>query len=281
MTDANRANERYLAAQKQVLTGLRFQTAADDPQGTQAVISLNSLKSRFAQLDKNLSVAKEYLNNGEDTLSQTNDLVQSAYTLALQGANGTNDAASRQGMVSQIVELQNRLVTLGNTQLSGGRFLFAGQSVTTKPFTVSGAALAFGGDDNPVNVEVRPADTMRVNLQGAGAIYQDIYSKLETLKNNLSNGDPNLIGQSITDMQSLGTQVTQIRADMGSKLQTVQNLASANSRRMDDLSSQISDAQDADMPAAITNFQQTQTAYQAALSVLSQTGKLSLLDYMQ
>ncbi|MBS1707987.1 MAG: hypothetical protein JSS65_04615 [Armatimonadetes bacterium] len=281
MSDAQRASDRYLSAQRQVATGLRFQTAADDPQGAQTVISLTALTNRYKQLDANLTVAKEYLNNGESILGQTNDAVQSAYTLALQGANGTNDTAARQGLVSQINELQTRIVSLGNTQLSGGRYLFSGQLTSTKPFAVSGSALAFNGDDNAVNVEVRPADLMRVNQQGAGALYQDIYAKLETLKSNLATGDANLIGQSVTDMQNLGTQLTQLRADQGSKLQTVQSLASDNARRKEDLTAQVSDAQDVDIAEAMTNYQQNQNAYQAALTVLAQGSKLSLLDYMR
>lgn len=280
LTDTQRANERYLAAQRQVATGLRFQTAADDPVGAQSVISLSALKNRYGQLDANLRVAKEYLNNGEQVLSQTNDAVQSAYSLALTGANGTNDGAVLQGLVSQVEELERRVVSLGNTQLSGNRYLFAGQQVSTKPFAVSGSNLTFSGDDNPVNVEVRPSDVMRVNLQGAGALYQDIYAKLETLKDNLSSGDATLIGQSIADMQALGTQLTQYRGDLGSKLQTVASLAADNSRRQDDLTSQVSDAQDIDIAEAMTRLQSSQTAYQASLTVLAKGSRLSLLDYM-
>lgn len=281
LTDAQRANERYIAAQKQVVTGLKFQTAADDPVGAQAVISLTALKSRYKQLDTNLRVAKEYMNTGEQVLSQTNDSVQSAYTLALQGANSTNGGTELQALVSQVDELQKRVLSLGNTQLSGNRYLFAGQKVNTKPFTVGTGALTFNGDDNAVNVEVRPADVMRVNQQGAGTLYQDIYAKLETLKNNLSSGDANLIGQSVTDMQNLGTQITQYRGDLGSKLQTVTSLAADNSRRMDDLTSQVSDVQDIDIAESMTKLQSTQTGYQAALTVLAQGSKLSLLDYMK
>lgn len=281
LTDAQRANERYLGAQRQVVTGLRFQTAADDPVGAQTVISLTALKNRYGQLDANLKVAKEYLNNGEQVLSQTNDAVQSAYSLALTGANSTNDGPALQGLVSQVAELQKRIVTLGNTQLSGNRYLFSGQSVSTKPFMANGATLTFNGDDNPVNVEVRPADLMRVNLQGAGTLYQDIYAKLETLKSNLTSGNASTLEQSITDMQNLGTQITQYRGDMGSKLQSVASLASDNTRRKDDLTSQVSDAQEVDIAEAMTRLQSSQTAYQAALTVLSQGSKLSLLDYMR
>ncbi|MFX6941379.1 hypothetical protein ABTH41_19545, partial [Acinetobacter baumannii] len=94
----------------------RFENLRDDPINGNVVLNVNSLKSRFSQFDDNLKVAKEYLGTTDQAMSDMTDLLNNVNTLALQGANATTDPSTRQSLVEQVTQLQNRLVQLANTQ---------------------------------------------------------------------------------------------------------------------------------------------------------------------
>jgi flagellar hook-associated protein 3 FlgL len=276
------ANSRYLDAQRQVITGKKFELASEDPSHAHFVISANTIKARTEQLDKNLRGAKDYLSNSEASFDEMNTMFSRAYTIAVNGANSTNDQASRDAMANEISETQRRLVFLANSTGANGQYIFAGQKSDVKPFVETPPTLTFNGDDNPINVEVRPNETMRVNTQGAGAMISGLYDTLETLKNDLLGGDVDKIGnQDIKSLQDKSASINAIRGDIGSKLQTVTALSDQNQKRIDDLTMQVSDAQDVDLSQAVINMQSAQTAYQAALQVTSRGQSLSLMDFLK
>lgn len=276
------AQERYFDSQRQVLTGKRFELASESPSDAHFVVSANTLRMRTEQLDKNLRSAKDYLGNTESAFSELNSLMNHAYTLAVNGANSTYDQAARDSMAKEIGEAQTRLVALANSTGANGQYVFAGQKTDVKPFTVTAPLLTFNGDDNPIQVEIRPNETMRANLQGAGTLLQSMYADLESLKNDLLSGDLSKVSNSdIAAMQKQLKQIGDVRADVGTKLQTIQSLADQNLKRIDDLNNQISDVQDVDMAEAITKMQSAQTAYTAALQVTSRAQNLSLMDFLR
>jgi flagellar hook-associated protein 3 FlgL len=129
-----RTMEAYAGAQERVLTGKRFQRASEDPGAAAFVVSASALKARFQRLDDNLRTAKDYLGNSEQAFTEVNDIFKTARTLAVGAANGTLDGPGRQAMATQVAQLQERLVDLGNTQGASGQFIFAGQESDTKPF---------------------------------------------------------------------------------------------------------------------------------------------------
>jgi len=282
MSQIEAAHSRYLDAQRQVITGKKFELASEDPGHAHFVISANTIKARTEQLDRNLRGAKDYLSNTEASFDEMNSMVSHAYTLAVNGANSTNDQAARDAMASEISETQRRLVFLANTTGASGQYVFAGQKSDVKPFVETPPTLTFNGDDNPINVEVRPNETMRVNLQGAGTMISTVYATLETLKNDLLSGDVSKIStQDIKAVQDQLAQINAVQGDTGTKLQTVTALSDQNLKRIDDLTKQVSDAQDVDLTQAVINMQSAQTAYQAALQVTSRGQSLSLMDFLR
>jgi flagellar hook-associated protein 3 FlgL len=276
------AHARYLDAQRQVTTGKRFEHASEDLSGSHFVINANLLKARTTQLDKNLRGAKDYLSNTEATFDEMNTLLNRANVIAVNGSNSTYDQASRDAMANEISQIQKRLVYLGNTTGANGQYIFAGQKTDTVPFSETPPTLTFNGDDNPINIEVRPNETIRVNLQGGGPTISQFYDSLETLKNDLQSGDLSKIGDvDLKTIQDALKTVNSVRADVGSKLQTVTSLSDQNQRRIDELTQQVSDVQDVDLTEAVIRMQSAETAYTAALQVTARGQSLSLMDFLR
>jgi flagellar hook-associated protein 3 FlgL len=276
------AQGKYFLAQQQVMSGKRFGRVSEDPIAALNAINAKSLRSRIEQLDKNLLVAKEYTGTTENVLGDMNSALQRAYALAIQGASDATTQESRDAMTNEIASLQQRVVDLANTRGLNGKYMFAGQASDTKPFDAAGGALTFNGDTLPVNVEVRPGETMRANLENADTFFSDIYTALENLRNNLIGGDIGAISdQDIDAVRNSIEQVGVARGANGTKLNEIDRLKVENGRRIDDLTKTVSDNEDVDLADAITKMQMAETAYTAALQVASQGFRLSLMDFMR
>ena len=254
----------------------------DDPIGAASVISATSLQSRYAQFDSNLSVAKDYIGSNDTALSNLSGVVNSANAIALQGANATADATTRASLADQINELQKQVAIVGNSQGADGKYLFAGQSTSTKPYTTAAdGSLVFNGDDNPVLVETRPGEKMQVNLVNGSQVFTDTYNRLETLKKNLTSGDATALQTSISGLKKSSDNIIGLRGDAGTKMQTVTKLSDDNKRRIDDLTKTASSAQDVDLAETLTKYQSAQIGYQASLQVIASANKFSLLDFLR
>ncbi|MFN3962137.1 MAG: flagellin, partial [Fimbriimonadaceae bacterium] len=264
-----------------VMTGKRFERMSEDPVAGQRVLSAQGLQRRLEQTERNLRHADEYLGLTETTLGQISDLTQEAKTLAIQGASAAAQPESLQALATQIGEIQKRLVDLGNTRTTTGGYLFSGQDTGTRAYTVSGTGITYNGDDLPVNVEIRPGETMRVNLPQAGPLVTDLYNRLENLKSNLLAGRTQDISSTdLVELEDSRRQVNAARGSIGTLMQTVANQKEQTQRRIDDLTTRISEVQDVDLAEAMTNLQLAQTAYQAALTVTARASQLSLMDYL-
>lgn len=275
------AEQKYFDAQQQVATGRRINSLHDDPYGVSSLVTLNGLQANAAQYASNLGVAKTFLSFTDNALQQTNTLLTSAYQVAVQGANGTNDQSARNALVDQVTQLQQQLVTQANAQGANGEYIFAGQKTDVTPYSVSGNTLTYAGDKNSINVQASPTDTIAINSQ-VSDLYVSAYQKLEDLKTNLQNGSVATISsQSIADLQDLQKQFSAVNGDVGGRLQTVANMNSDAQRRITDLTANISSISDVDMASAITNYQSAQNAYQAALSSVGHLSQMSLVNFIQ
>lgn len=276
------AQENYFLAQQRVMTGKRFTRVSEDSVAALTSLNARGLRSRLEQLDKNLMVAKEYTGTTESVLDEVNTVLKRAYTLAIQGASDATTQPSRDAMADEIASLQKRLLDLGNAQGLNGKFIFAGQDSDTKPFTENAGVVSFNGDTLPINVEVRPNEVMRANLENADAFFTGMYSTLQTLQDDLRGGDVGLISQQdVAAVLGAMDQLSTARGSNATKLQEIERLRSEGARRMDDLTKTISDNEDIDLAEAITRMQMAETAYTASLQVASQGFRLSLMDFLQ
>jgi flagellar hook-associated protein 3 FlgL len=274
------AQQKLATAQEQETTGYAFNTARDNPGGTIQLLGMNSMQSQLNQYQSNLTTANNTLGLTDNALSSANTLMQNAYEVALQAANATNDSSSMQEYASQIDQIQQQLVALGNQQNANGEYLFAGQKTNTQPFSAANGQLTYSGDGNSISVPVGPSSSITVNVPGS-PLFTNAYQTLETLKTDIQNGNASAISN--TDVQNLQnslTAITNTRGSVGASAQEVASLTTDNQRRIEELTSQISSLHDVDTATATTNYAQAQSAYQAALSVISQAGSLSLANFL-
>lgn len=279
--DIRRTSEAYFAAQRRVSSGKRIERMSDDPRGASLALSMKTLKKGMEGYVSNLNLAKGVLGTSEQALSEVGDMLKRANTMALAGANAATDQNGRAAMIQEVEAIQSRLVSIANSRGPSGQYIFAGQKNDAAPFVSTPTGLQYNGDHNDVAVETDPTSTMAVNTQG-DPLFTDIYARLETLKANLASGNTGgLSGVSIADIQNSQKAVDAARGQVGIKLSTIGTMLDHYNRRTDELTTGISDIEDVDMSDAIVQYQQTMTAYQAALQVASKGYSLSLMDFIR
>jgi flagellar hook-associated protein 3 FlgL len=279
--DIRNAQEKLVNVSQQLATGKRINKPSDDPVGVGRTVSMRSLKAGIEQYQKNLNSARGALGYIDTTAGDITDLTRQAYGLAVQGASSTTDQAGRNAAATQIGNIQKRLVDLANSKGPTGDYQFAGQKSSTKPYTLVGGTLTFNGDTNPIRVETGPGETMQSNVAGEPMI-SELYNRLESLKSNLIGGQVGAIsGIDIANMQSSLDTVTQMRGDVGTRMQTIDDLSTQWIRRSDELTKNISDIEDVDLSEAMVRYQQANQAYTAALTVAGQGFRLSLMDFIK
>jgi len=145
----NGFNERQvelLDIQRQVSTGRRLATAADDPAGAAQVVLLEQGLARLDNYSANAETARRRLSLSEGALNDSTDILNRVRELAVQAGGGTQSAESRASIANEARELLRNLLDVANSQDGEGRYLFGGNRVKALPFTASSSSYSYQGD---------------------------------------------------------------------------------------------------------------------------------------
>lgn len=131
--------------QQQLSTGKQIQNAADNPVGMTQVVQLNTQLSASEQYVSNGTLATTSLNLETQALTDATNTLQSARSLIVEANNGSLNANQRQAIATQLTQLQQQLVSIGNRQDAQGNYLFSGYASGTQPFAQNGTAVTYQG----------------------------------------------------------------------------------------------------------------------------------------
>ena len=276
-----KAGNAYFDAQRKVSTGKRINDLSDDPTGVNNMISMASVKAGLAQYSSNLDRANSVYTTAENSFTEVSTLLNRANALTVSGATATVGQSERNAMASEMTSIRDRLVQLSNTKDGNGNYIFAGTASTTKPLTETSGTLTYNGDLGPAKVEAAPGQTMDLSLPGTTSFFQTTYKSLTDTITALTNNDQNTLSNaSLTNIQA-GLQTSSMtQGEIGNRVRSITNYQSDQTRRIGELTKGISDVTDVDLSKAITDYQSAQTAYQAALQIAGQNGKLSLMNFI-
>ena len=187
MVKFNLANitEDLYKANKVVASTKRINSLSDDPVALTQSLSIRSSLSNLAQLEKNISTGRSWLNAGETALVSINGLISDAKILCLQMANASVNDIQRADAAELIDGILRQIIPLGNTEING-QHIFAGTKTDIKPFTLDDETTATydadiaDGVSNAANANFG-AGEFKVNGYDVATTYatDDQYSVLE------------------------------------------------------------------------------------------------------
>ena len=302
LADVNRARLRLARTQEQAASGLRINRPSDDPVGTSAAMLLEAGIDATEQLRRNVSQARARLSAGESALAGATDLLLRAKELALQGSNGTQDAASRLILSAEIEDLHEALLAEANTRSSGG-YVFAGFASDTVPFVASGPFVAsppssptvsFAGDPNEVQVQID--DVVRASVTANGqrvfmgdadgdnvvdAGKEDLFQLLADLRDGLATDNLTQIQAALPRLDAAIDQLSLERTRFGGALNQLDRAEERLADRKVDLQTRLSETQDADAIQVFSDLSNQEVALQASLQATTRIIQPTLLDFLR
>jgi len=162
-----------LETQAQIASGKRINTPADDPVGAANAMSTRTALSQLDQFKSNQDRASYLLNLGESTLGQFVDTAQTIKERLIAAGDGAYSNAERRAIATDLQGILAQMVGLANSSDGAGGYLFAGSREATAPFSQSGLAISFNGDDTLARLEVSSNRLQQVKQAG-----DDLFLKL-------------------------------------------------------------------------------------------------------
>src|ERR1019366_4826118 len=270
--------QQELQPQRALSSGYRVNDAADSPAQTPDLVRLGSSLASVQAYQTNLSNVQAEATTADQAIGTGFSLIQSARSLAAQGANTTSTAATRQTIAIQIQNIQQQIVSIGNTAVQG-RYIFGGNQDQSPPYQYD-ASSATG-------VDVLTAQTsgrVIVNTQGQ-TVYQGLTAQqilgpvdatglptanstlaaLQSLVTALQANDQPGIATILTSLQTASSWLNQQQAYYGAAEQRLTSEQNTAANQATALQVQIGNIRDTNVAQAATELTQESTNQSAAL----------------
>jgi flagellar hook-associated protein 3 FlgL len=270
--------------QEQITSGSLVNRPSDDPITTRKLLDIESKLEKGEQYQDNITSGNLWLNMTETALEGMINVITEARKTAGKIASGSTDSTVRANAASQLTELKEQLVDMGNTQL-GDQYLFAGFKTGTAPFSKGDNIYHGTGDDISVEIDQNSLAAINITgdklLKGTG-IYGsvDILQTFDNLITAINNNDTSTIQSEAEKLDTSMKQVSNAVSDVGNRLSRLDSAKTLITQNQNTLSGILSGTQEVDMIKAATELNQQQTAFEAALAATAKISQLSLLDYL-
>ncbi|RRJ62304.1 flagellar hook-associated protein 3 [Paenibacillus oralis] len=276
-------NTAMTTGQQQLATGQKISKPSDDPVGTGYQMRYDTDLARSDEFLTNAQTGTEILKTMDSLLQQASDVLKRSRTLALQAANGTLDSQQRQTISSEIKQLKEQLVTIGNSTFNG-RYLFNGQKTDQAPYTVAGAATA-ETDPGLFYLNVSPSVKVPVSITGEvvfGAAGTDnAFKVLDDLANALDTNNEAGIQTAIDNIDVTSDRLNVSWSEIGARMNRFDLMTNRIQDEQVNIKEQRSNVADVDFSEAIVDLKMKENVLQAALSTGARIMQTSLVDFLR
>lgn len=164
------AHQAQLArTQAQLSSGQRIQSPSDDPAGARGMLALRETIAALTQLQRNSDAVISRLGIEENALTSAVGAVQRARELAVNAGNGALGQDSLAAIAGELRQLGEQLLGVANSRDASGEYLFAGYSVTTRPFQrAADGSVTYVGDQGQRLIQI--GDSRSVASGDSGAV---------------------------------------------------------------------------------------------------------------
>jgi len=134
--DMQQSQQALAVAEQQVATGLRVNQPSDDPAAAANMVTSLAESARVDRYTSNASSMLSQMQMADSAISGVETTLNSAITTGTSGANGTNNAADRLGLATQVQGFLSSIISQANTSYQG-TYVFGGAASTTPPFVAA------------------------------------------------------------------------------------------------------------------------------------------------
>ena len=245
-----KVNERNQSnAMRQLSTGSRVNTAADDAAGMAIGQSMTAQVKGLNQAVRNLNDGVNMMQTAEGALGETSNMLQRMRELAVQSSNGTLSDTQRGYLQSEFLALSNQIDKISTDTKWNDQSVLS--STTTFTFQA--------GKDSGQTIAVT-VNAMNANALGVSAVLASVGT---TGASNLA------MGLLDTAIGLVNTQRAKIGAGINQMTYAVDNLSNVSANA----AASRSTIMDTDYATASTQLSKTQIIQQAATAMLAQANQ--------
>ncbi len=274
--------EKIYNINKQISSGRKVNLPSDDPVNAHKILTSKSLMSRFGQYERNIGYALSHLGITEQALDRAKDTVMRLQELAVTAASGTATSETRAMIKSEVDNLFDELVSIGNTRFDN-RYIFAGYRSDSPAFDSSGS---YQGDANVQAVKIGSSSLVDMALNG-GEVFggspggTDIMATVAAFSSALAADDGDGVRAAIDGLEAGLSQLSKGVSDIGGRVSRLDAAERDLSVYRLELESTVSVLEDADMAELITDLKAGEVALQAALASAGRVFSLNIFDYLR
>jgi flagellar hook-associated protein 3 FlgL len=160
--------------QEQLSTGKRVNRPSDDPVAATRILKLDQELQRISTYERNTDLAENRLQQEENALSRSVDIIQRVRELTVQAGSGALSANDRQSLSAEMKERLGQLADITNTRDASGEYIFSGFQGATPAFAKdSNGAWVYQGDEGQRSLEIDDGVTVPISDHGKG-IYSNV-----------------------------------------------------------------------------------------------------------
>lgn len=242
----------------QLSTGLKLNSAADDPAGISIANGLSANIAALTQSSQNASNGVGLLQTADGALSQVSTLLNQAVTIATEAANGglTTDQATAAN--AEFQSILSEITQIGSTTNFNGESVFSATAQTV--FTSDGTTAGTTTTSTTIGALSATSLALTGNLSTTAAAA----TALTAVTAAIATVD--------ATRGTIGASVIQLNADVNVQNTEVTNLTSAQNN-----------VQNADIGATVANMTQFNVLQQTGMAALSQSNQAqqSVLKLLQ
>jgi flagellin len=254
----------------QLSSGSRINSGADDAAGLSLANGLQANQTALTQSASNVSLGVGLLQTADGALSQVNNLLNRAVTLATEAGNGTlngsQDAAANQEYQSILAEINN----IGAATTYNGNAVFGaagGVSIYTSDGTTAGTST----DTLTIAAlsSAKVGDSGGTIASGAGnTITYTVGTSVDLSATDLTSS-----ANAQTALTAIGNAISAVagqRGYLGSQINTLNSMASVETTQSENLASASNSIMATDYTKATSELSKYQILTQTGISALAQ-----------
>jgi flagellar hook-associated protein 3 FlgL len=272
-------NSNLQQIEQQLATGKQVLAPSDNP--TEYAQS-QVLGAQQSAVSNDLVLAQQVqaqLNTADGALSNVGNAIDSALSIATEGANATTSASAMATLGTQVQSILQQVIGEANSQY-GGSYLFAGNQVQAAPYDSSGN---YAGDSGTNSVTFSNGNEVQTNFDGQ-AIFGDtgsgLIATLTSLASALNGGNQAAVAAALPQLQTALTNLASARGNLGINLQTANNLVTDATNQSTTLQGSIQNLVGVNIAQAAANEQELLLQQQALVSIGSDLGKIPLVNIL-
>ena len=291
LTNITRAQSQYWKLQKEISSGEKIISVADDPGLSRQIMSLNDTITRVDGYISNIDQTRSELETYESMIDGVVSSVKDLQNLVLKSGNtAAYYDTSKESFREEIDNILKSLLTKANNSVAG-KYAFAGSKVDTQPFTANYtdgvvSSVTYSGDNYSKLINLDNNDRISINLSGEEIFHgqaggsEDIFEELVAIRNDMQDDKFHNIDDHLTNLDNILNRLITKRGEIGNHVKHMDSMETFLENYQLGLEEDYSDMRFTDLAESISMMLSVETTYQGAMEVASRMDKLSIFNYL-